>query len=285
MMRGPNFLRQQAGHLKSDVGGAVPGSHATMRGLDLHAEFRDAVWMDVFVYGITGRRLSESQLRLLDLIWTYTSYPDSRLWNNRVAALAGTARSTGALAMAAALAASEASIFGGGVYFPAVSFIKNARQHIDSGGTMEQAVKEELKTRRGIAGYGRPLTSKDERLTPLLDQVHRLGLDQGSHLLLALDTDRYLNEARLRLRINYVGLTAALLADMGFSPRDYYLCEFPAFMAGMAPCYLDAVEKPEGALFPIPCEDIYYFGQGARSWPELRNANIRQGSDSGLAKE
>ena len=42
-----------------------------------------------------------------------SSYPDPRLWNNRVAAFAGTARSTGHLAVAGAMAVTEASIYGG----------------------------------------------------------------------------------------------------------------------------------------------------------------------------
>jgi hypothetical protein len=270
-MSGPKLLDQHVGKLRSTVGGVVPGSHATLRGHDLHGEFRDAVWMDVFVYGITGRRLSAPQLKLLDTLWVYTSYPDSRLWNNRVAALAGTTRSTGVLAMAAALAASEATIFGGGVYFPAVAFIQRALRAVQNGGTIEQAVREELEARRGIAGYGRPLTSKDERLAPVAAKVTELGLADLPHHRLALEIDRYLLESRRRLRINYVGLTAALLSDMGFSPRDYYLCEFPAFMGGMAPCYLEALGKPEGALFPIPCEHIYYFGEPPRRWPAIPN--------------
>jgi len=266
-MKGPDFLDQCVGKLRSSVGGFVPGSHATLRGCDLHEEFRDAVWMDVFVYGITGRRLTAAQLRLLDTIWAYTSYPDSRLWNNRVAALAGTTRSTGVLAMAGALAASEAAIFGGGVYTAAATFIQRALQAITSGATIEQVVRQELDSRRGIAGYGRPLTSKDERLAPLRDKVRRLGFEDGAHHKLALEIDRYLDEGRWRLRINYVGYTAALVSDLGFSPRDYYLYGFSAFMGGMAPCYLDAVEKTEGALFPIPCEHVYYFGQPPRAWP------------------
>ena len=55
-------------------------------------------------------------------IWTHTSYPDARLWNNRVAALAGTARSTGTLGIAAALAVSEAKIYGGAHNLRAANF-------------------------------------------------------------------------------------------------------------------------------------------------------------------
>ncbi|MFD2272097.1 hypothetical protein ACFS07_15430 [Undibacterium arcticum] len=108
--------------MKSRMGAFFPGSHVIFRGHDLHAELKDMDWVELYVFGITGRRFSAEQLRLMHAIWTYTSYPDVRLWNNRVAALAGSARSTGALGVAAALAVSEASIYGGGISLRAIDF-------------------------------------------------------------------------------------------------------------------------------------------------------------------
>lgn len=265
-MRGPEFLRQQVGKLKSRMGGVVPGSHATMRGVDLHSAFRDAEWMDIYMFGITGRRFSKNELALLQSIWIYTSYPDSRIWNNRVAALAGSVRSTGALAVSAALAVSEARIYGGGTYMPAIAFLQATRLQILSGASIAHCVVEELRVRRGIAGYGRPLTSKDERIIPLMDRARRLGLDGGPHVTLAFEIDRYLTEHRLRLRANYAAVAAGLIADLGLSAREFYLCVFPVFMAGMPPCYLQSLEQPEGALFPLPCEDIVYAGRDKRAW-------------------
>jgi hypothetical protein len=250
------------------MGGFVPGSHATVRGLDLHAAFQNAEWAELFFYSGTGRRFSPSELRLLQSLWTFSSYPDARLWNNRVAALAGSARSTGNLALAAALAVSEATIYGAGTYTPSIVFLQETRRKIAEGHSLAECITEELKVRRGIAGYGRPLTSNDERIAPTLQLAATLGLDQGPHLRLAFEVDEYLKQGRWRMRINYAAITAALSADLGFSARDYYLCAFPTFLAGMLPCYLEALEQPEGALFPIPCEDIAYAGRKERSWAE-----------------
>jgi hypothetical protein len=267
-MRGPDFLRQRVGKLKSRMGGVVPGSHATIRGVDLHSTFKDAEWMDLYMFGITGRRFRPSEVRLLQSIWTYTSYADARIWNNRVAALAGSSRSTGNLALAAALAVSEATVYGRGVDLRAISFLQKTLQALTRGSNIAECVKQELKVHRSIAGYGRPLTSQDERIVPMLDQASRLGLDRGPHLKLAFEIDDYLSRCRFRMRINFGAVAASLLADLDVSPRDYYFCVFAAFLAGMPPCYLEAVEEPEGALFPIPCEDIYYFGLTERSWPK-----------------
>ncbi len=267
-MRGPEFLRQRVGKLKSRMGGFVPGSRVTVRGVDLHTAFKDAEWVDLFFYGITGRRFSASELRLLQSLWTYSSYPDARLWPNRVAALAGSARSTGNLALAAALAVSEAAIYGRGPDIRAITFLKETLHAVIHGGSIAECVRKELDIHRGIAGYGRPLTPKDERIEPTMRLAAKLQLDQGSHLRLALEIDDYLSKGRWRMRINQAAVAAALAADVGLSPMEYYLCGFPAFLSGMVPCYLEAADEPEGALFPIPCEHTYYFGHGPRNWPK-----------------
>jgi citrate synthase len=71
--------------------------------------------------------------------------------------------------------------------------------------------------------------------------------------------------------MNSVGLTAALCADFGMSPREYYFFGLPVFLAGMPPCYLDAAEKPEGQLFPLPCRVMQYEGVARRRWRDAKS--------------
>lgn len=267
-MRGPDFLRQRVGTLKSRMGGVVPGSHAAIRGVDLHTTFKDAEWMDIYMFGITGRRFSPAELALLQSIWTYTSYPDARIWNNRVAALAGSARSTGSLGLAAALAVSEGAVFGRGIDIRAIAFLIDTASALERGGNLADCVRQELDLHRSIPGFGRPLTSKDERIAPITDRARELGLDRGPHTELAFQVDDYLVSSRMRIRINYAAVAAGFAADLGLSPREYYLYLFPAFLAGMSPCYIESAGQPEGALLPISCEDVVYVGQKRRSWPD-----------------
>lgn len=254
------------GRLQSGVGGFVPGSHVMFRGKDLHQDLQDIEWADLYIFGITGRRYSAGQLRLLQTIWSYTSYPDARLWNNRVAALAGTVRSTGNLGVAAALAVSEAAIYGRGIDIRAIDFQLRLRAVAEQGGDLLAFARAELTAKRSIAGYGRPLTSADERMAPTLKLARSLELAEGSHVRLGFQLEEMLLAARLRLRMNYGGLVAALSADLGFSPTEYYHFMFPAFLAGMLPCYIEAVQRPEGMLFPLPCSQVQYEGVAGRTW-------------------
>ena len=265
-MNGPQLLEQHVGRLVTSAGAFFPGKRVVFRGHDLHASLKDMDWLELYLFGITGRRYTPPQMKVLHALWSYTSYPDARLWNNRVAALAGTARSTGTLGIAAALAVSEAQIYGRGVDMRASEFLTRARIQMDAGADLKELVRAELKRQRGIAGYGRPIVSGDERIAPMMALVREQGLNGGSHLKLAFEVEKSLLAGRWRLHMNYAALAAALAADFGLSPREYYFFGIPAFLAGMPPCYLEAAKKPEGLLFPLPCRVMLYEGVTHRRW-------------------
>lgn len=263
---GKNLLQENAGVLKSRMGAAYPGSHAVFRGHDLHKDLKDMDWIELYVFGITGRRFTKEQLCLMHAMWTYTSYPDVRLWNNRVAALAGSSRSTGTLGIAAALAVSEASIYGGGILTRTMDFFIRTQRRIENGEDLTDCIREELAVHRSIGGYGRPLVNGDERIPHLLALARSLGLDLGPYLRLAFALEEKLLAGRWRMKMNYMALASALIADIGFSTRECYLFFFPVFLAGMSPGYIEAAERPEGSLYPISCASIMYEGQPRRTW-------------------
>lgn len=264
-MNGPELLQQHTDILRSRMGACFPGERAVFRGHDLHAELKDLDWIELYIFGITGRRFTAEQLRLLHAIWVNTSYPDARIWNNRVSALAGSARSTPTLALSASLAVSEASIYGGYPSIRAFDFFIQAQKQMEHGKLLKDIVEEELLVRR-IYGYGRPITSVDERLSWLLGIARDLSLDQGPHLRLAFKVESLLLNTNKALRINYAGLVAAIAADLGFSLKEFHLFRFPMTLAGMPPCYIESAERPEGALFPLSCAHIRYEGAPKRHW-------------------
>jgi len=263
---GPALLQQNIGLIRSRMGTFYPGSHVIFRGCDLHAELKDMDWLELYLFGITNRKFSPGQLRLLHSIWIYTSYPDARIWNNRVAALAGSSRSTGTLGIAAALAISEASIYGGGILLRAIEFFIRTQREIGAGAELSDCIRSELAPHRSIAGYGRPIVNGDERNGHMLTLAKELGLDQGPYLCLALAIEQSLLNGRWRMKINYAGLVAALAADIGLSAQEFYHFMFPVFLAGMPPVYIEAAEKPEGSLFPARCDAIAYGGIEPRTW-------------------
>ena len=264
---GPQVLAEHAGAFRTRVGAAFPGSRAVFRGHDLHQDLKDQDWLALCAFGIFGRHVPPAQLKLYSSVWVWTSYPDARLWNNRVAALAGATRSTPNLAISAAQAVTEATIYGRGNEFRAHDFFLKARRAIDAGDTVPAYMERFLREGGRLAGYGRPISSVDERVPLTLGLARELGLADGRHLAMAMEIDTYLASTGRPLRMNLSAYLSAFAADFGWTPREFNMLMHTCFLAGMYPCYIEAADKPPGAVFALRCEDVRYEGAGPRDWP------------------
>ena len=259
-------LFQYEDNWPTELGGAsVQSGTVTLRGHDLLNTLEDLSWMGMLMFGITGRRFTPSQLELFTGLWKISaSYPEPRIWNNRVAALGGTCRSTPGLSLGAALAVTDATIYGQRPMIGAFDFLQRALKSRDEGTPLRDFVVDELKTYRTIPGFGRPLRSVDERLAPAQRLARRIGLWGGRHTLLALEIEKILE--KYRQGMNIAALTAALVADQGLSVDEYKRGASLTFAAGLILCEFDAAHHPEGSLFPLRCERIRYQGPPARTW-------------------
>lgn len=266
-MQGPKQLLASEDRWVTKMGAWFPGERVVFRGKDMFHELKDISWLSLLMYGITSRRLNPRQLRLFEGVWTLCiSYPDPRLWNNRVVALAGTARSTATLAISAATAVSEASIYGQRPNIRSIDFLLRTRKRLDDGEKLETLVKSELQKHRVIAGYGRPVTRQDERIKPIMDLAEKLGFAKGPFVKLAFEIETVLLQGRWRMHMNIAALIAALAADQNLSPQEYQRFMVLGFSGGMFPCYVDSVSKKEGSFFPLRCQRICYEGAGQRNW-------------------
>ena len=266
-MRGPQTLLDSENHWETDMGAWFPGERVVFRGKDLFQELGDSSWMGLLLYGITGREFNEKQIRLFEGIWTIcTSYPDPRIWNNRVAALAGSVRSTSALGISAATAVSEASIYGRRPDTRTIDFLYRTKKQLETGNTLQEIVRSELKKHKNIFGYGRPLVRTDERITPLMTLANQLGFADGDFVKLTFSIEKVLLEGRWRMHMNIAAVAAGLAADQGLSTREYYQYLVLSFSAGMTACNVDTYTKPEGSLFPLRCNRIRYEGVSSRKW-------------------
>ena len=264
-MAGNERLLEHEDRWPTAMGKWFPGERVVLRGRDLLNDLASMPWMGVLLYGITGRVHDEKQIRLFEGFWNIsTSYPDPRLWNNRVAALAGTARSTVNLGVAAGVAVSEASIYGRRPDIRSMDFLIQTKAAVDAGEPLEAWIEARLRKYRVVHGYGRPLTRKDERVAPIMRLAEELGYADGPHVQLAFAIERVLIENRRRMYMNIAALLAALAADQGMSQQDYYAFMVLSFTGGMFPCAVDALQKEEGVLFPIRCDRIEYKGDAKR---------------------
>ncbi len=261
-----SILHQYEDHWPTELGAvSVADGTVTFRGHDLLNALEDLSWMDLLMYGITGRRFSPAQLELIQGLWKISvSYPDPRIWNNRVAALGGSVRSTPGLSLGAAIAVTDATIYGQRPMIGVFDFLQRARAARDSGEPLADFVARDLRNHRGVPGYGRPLRSEDERIAPTLRFARDLGLCNGTYIELAMEVADTLK--RYRMGMNIAAINAALIADQGVTVAEYKRMAVLAFSAGLIHCEFDAASHPEGSLFPLRCDRIKYDGPSHRTW-------------------
>jgi len=265
-VNGPELLAAYEDNWVTAMGAWFPEGRVVLRGKDVLSDLGHRPWMEYLVYAITGRESSELA-RLIEGIWAIScSYPDPRIWNNRIAALTGTARSTGVLAIASAVAVTEATVYGLKPIKGAMDFFYRADAKLRQGQLLADVIRAELKKYRVVSGYGRPIVDADERISPLLRFAKTLGQHDGYYVQLAFQVHDYLKSSRYKYQINVAALAAAILADQGLSPEELYNLATLAFVAGMFPCYIDTSEKPEGAFFPLRTSRIHYAGAETRCW-------------------
>lgn len=245
------------------MGKVFPTERAVYRGKDLHQELKDLGWFELFLYGITGRFFTKNQLKMLNFIWTCTSYPDPCIWNNRVASLTGTTRSTINLALGAATAVSEAELYGPKVGKYCLDFLIRLSEALSRGYSVEQFVNQELQSGRKIYGYGRPLVDGDERVPHILNLLKEVDMDKGPFVCLVFEVEKIL-KAKKGLVMNMASICGGIAADMGLSPNEFQAFTSPLFTAGFIPCFLEAAEKPMGTLFPLKCSRLVYEGRAPR---------------------
>lgn len=271
-------LEQYEDRWRTSMGGFFVGERVVLRGQDLLTGMRGMGWMEQHLYAVTGRVFTEQQIKLFESIWSMAvSYPDPRIWPNRVGALACSARSTGGLGLSAALAVSEAELWGHRANIQAIDFLHHAMHRVERGEALEEVVFSALKRSRkksggggqgtrGLQGYGRAVGTSDERIIPMREYAESIGLGDGPFLRMAFQIHDILSASRYRLFMNSGGLCAALAADQGLSAREYYWYLLPSFSAGIVSCAMDAADHPEGSFFPLRCERIRYEGPPPRKW-------------------
>lgn len=252
--------------IKTKMGAAFGGDRVVYRGHDLHHELGDMDWMEFYVFGITGKRYSKQVIELLNYFWVCTSYPDPRIWNNRIVSLAGASRATGTQALSAGLMTSEAGIYGHRLSVKAVDFYQRLLKAVGKGKDIEDFVKKEMSVKRIIPGYGRPMANGDERVPAAVRKIESLGLDNGESYKLCFDVEKIVLK-NWRMKMNIVSLGAAKITDLGFSPTQYLMFMYPCHLAGMTMGYLEALETPEGGVLPIRCSSLVNTGDhSVKKW-------------------
>lgn len=271
---------------QTEAGAWIAGERVVMHGENIMHSMQGKTWMEMMLLATTGKMPDAKRAKFLDEALAFPGcFPDPRLWNNRIAALAGTARSTSSLAISAATAASEAIIYGFppsvGSYLMYEDILKQLMRGENLQDLLSARLAESKKLKKGSPakgknrkvfcwpGYGRPVARFDERITPLMNALKRYNFHEGAAVKLAFDIEKQLQAMGYKLSLNVGGLIAAIGFDQQLSMQEFIHYVTVCFNPGLMACYDDALKHPEGSFFPMRCEQIQYTGQSERQWQAL----------------
>lgn len=262
------------------TGNWFPGERIVLNGENVLSSMKGKSWMEIILLAITGQVPDPKTAAYLDAILALSGcIPDPRLWNNRIAALGGTVRSTPALAMSAGMAASDAVIFGFQPMMGAHHLFADVIRQLDSGKNLKDVLSQRLamahQGRPGtgknreialLAGYGRPVAKGDERIPAIMEVVRQYGHDHGQAVTLAFAIEQHLEQQGLAFRLNSGGLIAAICADLGMTALQLYYYVSHCFYVSLAACNADALHHKIGSFFPLRCTQVMYEGPPERKW-------------------
>lgn len=221
---------QKAPTLRSACGIAEFGKRVVVWGKDLHDECMDMSFVHYYLFCATGRWFDEKRARILEQLWICTGYPDGRIWCNRIAGYLGSAHVDPGLAVSAALAASNSTIYGMGAMSLAFGIQCEIPEDLCE---REQWLCAQITNKRILPGYGRPVPFEDERVAIVYRTLAQHQIQAGPALKRAYWLGKQLTAAK-GVGLNVAGTWAAVAIDFGMS-RD----EFEAFMLLMfSPGYI-----------------------------------------------
>ncbi len=256
------------GKIRTRKGGWIIGHGVQSHGYDL---LNDIVghysYMQVIVLNATGRLPNRALSDWIEAVHICLSWPDPRIWCNRIGALGGTARTSVATATCAGVMASDSRAYGGRTLLDGVNFIQRAKSEIESEGiTCKDFVDREVQKLGGkpfLMGYARPVAKGDERI-PAMERVTRqLEFPIGPHLTLAYEIEKQLS-TQFDETMNINGYMSAFLSDQGFSAEEVFRIFSVLVFSGVNACYVDAADRPVGSFSPLRVEDFEYTGRKPR---------------------
>ncbi len=261
---------EHRGKIRSRKGGWLIGKGVLCHGYDMMEDLVGKYsYFQVLILNATGRMVEKRVADWFEAIYICLSWPDPRIWCNRVGALGGTMRSSPVAATVAGILAGDSKAYGQKPLVEGLNFIQSALAEKKKGLSTRDIVAAECSRHGGkpqIMGYARPIAKGDERIVAMEKVAGDLGFPVGEHLELAYEIERVLAE-EFDESMNINGYMSAFLSDQGFTPQEVYRICAILVASGVTACYIDAFERPPETFLPLRCEDMEYQGPPPREVP------------------
>jgi hypothetical protein len=216
----------------------------------------------MLMLGISGRRLTEDDVAIIDDIMTAMSSADPRLWPFKLTRLASS-YGVGGFGVAATLAGSQGGIFGPNRLQAAAEWLVQLQRGAGPDGCSDDSIVSALE--RGGQGFGVLYRTRDERFEALMIQVTKRGRHERPHTRLCLRATQLARQRKLEVHV-YLGI-AALCLDLGLSPHEIGIFGVVVLLHdALANAAEGSLQQP-AVLRALPRDRVDYRGPQPRTSP------------------
>lgn len=275
LIKNNHFWEKNRGTFRSKIGGWRPNEAVYNSGYSMLDDLvGSASFFQVLVLNCTGKLPDKSLADWIEASFVCLSWPDPRVWCNKMGTLAGNMRCTPAAAVTAGVLSSDSRMYAAGALDNGTAFITSALAEKNAGISTKIIIERALnKSQRNasskpaIMGYARPIASGDERIPAMERVTKQLGFEIGPHLTLAYEIDKIL---RLEFdeSMNILGYCVAFLSDQGLKKSEINTIFSTWVNSGVHACYTEAMRNPPESFLPMHCSDILYLGPSPREVPK-----------------
>ena len=256
------------GRIKSRKGMWRIGKGVESHGYDL---INDLIghysYMQVVVLNATGRMPDKALADWFEAVHICLSWPDPRIWCNRIGALGGSAGASVVAATSAGIMATDSRAYGIRPIVEGIEFIQRARREVGtSAASVAEFVAREVEKHNGkpyLMGYARPVAKGDERIAALERVAGQHHFATGPHLQLAYEIEAILSE-QFDESMNVNGYVSAFLSDRDFTAQEVYRIFSAVVFSGITACYVDTADRSPGHFAPLQAQDVIYNGKEDR---------------------
>lgn len=260
---GYDQLDELRGKIKSKKGGWIIGEGVFVHGYNLLSDIvGKKSFFELVILNATGRLPTKQLAYWVESVYSCLSWPDPRIWCNRVGALAGTNGCSPVSASFSGVLSSDSKSYGVYPLLEGVKFIQKSLIDYKKGHSILECIEKNslfIKGKPAIVGYARPIAKGDERIEAMERVTIECGFEYGDHLLLAYDVERFLID-KYDEAMNINGFVSAFMSDQNFSAIEIYRIFSSLVFSGVVACYVDAKDKDPGFFSPFRVEDIEYIG-------------------------
>lgn len=225
-------------------------------------------YMQIVVLNATGRMPSRNLAEWMEAAHVCLSWPDARIWCNRIGALGGSANAGPIPTVSGGLMAQDSTAYGSRTLVGGLKFISKALKTINSRKiSVEEFVEEEVRKSGGkpfLMGFARPIAKGDERVNALDRVASNLEFEHGSHLKLAFQIEKELS-CRFDETMNINGYVSAFMCDRGYTASEASRLFAVVVASGITACYVDNIDNGPGMFAPIRTADVIFEGKSSRS--------------------